>query len=58
MIRYQLILRPLDDDSDPRGIRRLRACLKNMLRGYRLRCTRVVEVQDEDTDDVEEAVLG
>ena len=35
---YRLLVRPLPDATDPEGYRRLRALLKTMLRGYRIRC--------------------
>jgi hypothetical protein len=35
---YVLTLQPLPEAEDPRGIRRIRAALKALLRSYRLRC--------------------
>jgi hypothetical protein len=48
MIRYRLILRPLEDESDPQGIRRLRRGLKHLLRACRIRCERVEQVETEE----------
>lgn len=45
-VRYVLVLRPLSDKSDPRGIRRLRALLKFALRTLRLRCESAKEATD------------
>ena len=39
---YQLRLRPLPDNTDPDGTRRLRAALKRLLRTHRLRCVEVI----------------
>ena len=36
---HHIIVRPLPDDTDPQGWRRLRAWLKAGLRSYRLQCT-------------------
>lgn len=36
--KYLLAVRPLPDDSDVEGVRRLRSLLKIMLRTFRIRC--------------------
>jgi hypothetical protein len=45
---YTLVLKPLNQADDPRGIRRLRAALKNLLRGYRLRVLSVHPTPDTE----------
>jgi len=40
---YVVTLRPLKDDSDPKGVRRLRGLLKVALRRFGLRCVEVKE---------------
>jgi hypothetical protein len=35
---YRIHLRPLQDDTDPDGVRRLRSLLKIALRSLRLKC--------------------
>ena len=39
---FKLTLRPEGRCTEPEGFRRLKACLKSMLRSYGLRCTAVV----------------
>jgi len=48
---YRLTIQPLDDQSDRDGIRRLRLLLKRLLRGYRLKCLAVVEVEGSTEDE-------
>lgn len=40
---YRIDVSPLEDSSDPEGVRRLRAALKAMLRRYGLRCIWLTE---------------
>ena len=40
--RYTLTVTPLPDASDPKGVRRLRALLKRLLRSDRMRCVSCV----------------
>lgn len=46
--KYVLAIRPLPDPTDVDGIRRLRAMLKSMLRGYRLRVVSCVEWKETE----------
>lgn len=46
---YLLTVRPLPDDSDPGGIRRLRRLLKAMVRSYGLRCVAIVPAPEMTT---------
>jgi hypothetical protein len=41
---YRVTLRPLPDESDPKGVRRLRLALKVLLRRFGLKCTSVEEM--------------
>lgn len=47
---YELTIRPLPEDGDPDGIRRLRWALKTLLRAYRLRTIRIREVAPDEGD--------
>lgn len=45
---YRIVIRPLPDQSDPQGWRRLRALCKAALRGYAIRvCTFEAVTQDD-----------
>jgi hypothetical protein len=48
--QYTLTVVPLADASDPRGIRRLRALLKRLLRSDRLRVVRCIPSPDTEAD--------
>lgn len=43
---YRLTLRPEPQTDDPRGIRRLRAAMKCLLRSFRLRCVDIEPCAD------------
>ena len=45
---YVLHVRPLPQADDPRGVRRLRAMLKHMLRGHKLHCIAVTEAAGQE----------
>lgn len=45
---YRIVIRPLPDQADPQGWRRLRACLKSMLRAYAIRCCTFEAVTQDD----------
>ena len=47
---YTIRLRCQHDPTDPDGIRRLRAALKRLLRGYGLRCIAVEPVVEPEPD--------
>jgi hypothetical protein len=44
---YVITLRPLPQEDDPNGIRRIRAALKALVRGYRLQPTSIVEAKED-----------
>lgn len=44
---WRLTLRPLADQRDADGTRRVRAVLKMLLRSFRLQCTHVAKVEPE-----------
>lgn len=45
-VTYTLMIRPRRDDDDPGGIRRLRALLKRIVRGYGFRVVGVQPLRD------------
>ena len=55
---YLLTLRPEPSKTDPGGIRRLRACLKNMLRGYGMRCLSAVQTGGAERAPDDAALIG
>lgn len=55
---YVLHVRPLRDDSDPRGVRRLRSLLKVALRRFGLKCTACQRsTATSTTDEADEATI-
>lgn len=46
---YELHLRPMPDNTDPDGIRRLRRALKCLGRSFRLRCVYAKEITADNT---------
>jgi hypothetical protein len=55
---YRIVIRPLPDVTghDPHGWHRLRACLKSMLRSYRIQCCTFETVTQDDIAAADEAV--
>jgi hypothetical protein len=47
---YKLTIRPLQDKSDPAGIRRLRRAIKCLLRSFGLRVTDIRELRSETSE--------
>ncbi len=45
---FTIVVRPLDDPTDPSGVQRLKAWLKHGLRSHRLKCTEAREVTKLD----------
>lgn len=53
---YLLTLRPLPDESDPGGIRRLKALLKACVRSYRMQPTRIEPAEPSEATKPDEVV--
>lgn len=51
---YQLTVRPLPDQSDPAGIRRLRRALKCLLRSFGLQVTDIRETKQQPPEEADE----
>ncbi len=51
---YQLTIRPLPDQSDPAGIRRLRRALKCLLRSFGLQVTDIRETKQQPPQEADE----
>jgi hypothetical protein len=53
MVLYRVTLRPLSDETDPDGIRRLKRALKCLLRSFRLRCEGAEAIDERRSDDIQ-----